>query len=103
MWSGYRFLRSRYCRIIGVSSSRSATKPALEAIVRGFERLGEDTCVADHGDEGVVAVPPRHHVHVQMVDDPGARDPALVEPDVEALGTILGREDRDAERHQLHR
>ena len=36
----------------------------------------------------VSPVPPRHHVHVEVLDDAGARHTAVVHADVEAVGAI---------------
>jgi hypothetical protein len=42
-------------------------------------------------------------VDVQVVVDAGAGGPALVEPDVEAVRTVLGGERSHRPLHQLHR
>src|SRR4030095_5803661 len=91
-WSGYRPFKLRYCRIIGVRSSRSATEPPLQPVVRRLERLRDDPYVAHDRDEVGVAVPPRHDVQVQVVDDPGPGHPPLVQAHVEALGPVLRTE-----------
>ncbi len=62
-----------------------------------------DAHVADDGHEVGVAVPPRHHVNVQVVGNAGPGHAALVQPDVEALGAVLRGERRDRPLGQAHR
>src|SRR5829696_4003628 len=45
----------------------------------------QDPHIADNGHEIRVAVPPRHQMYVQVIDDAGAGRPAQIDADVDAL------------------
>ena len=69
-----------------------------------LDRLRHHFRVRDHRHEVVVARPARHHVHVDVVLDPGAGDPPLVEADVVAVRRVHLLEPADrglGERHHL--
>src|SRR2546425_37803 len=101
-WSGYRTFKLRYCRIIGVRSARSTNETAFQTVVRRLERLRVNTHVAQDRHEVGVAVPPGHHMDMQVINDSCAGDAALIESDVKALGPVLDAEDGHRHGDQVH-
>ena len=59
-----------------------------EARRRGGQVFGQHPRLADDGHEVGVAVPARHQVHVQVIEDAGAGRTAEIDPDVDALRLV---------------
>src|SRR6476659_7909388 len=66
----------------------TSVKAASHGLVAVLQRLRHHPGVAEDGHEVRVAAPARDDVHVDVVLNPGAGDPALVEADVVAVRVV---------------
>src|SRR5438132_3199377 len=89
--------------VLQVWGSLSGTETTPHAFPRALQRFRQDAYLADDGHEVRVAVPPWHHVDMEVVLDARARGPALIDADVVAVGSILRAERDDRALDERHR